>query len=569
MTVERGALLDLLNETCVRLAGIADAVGDHRSAADAREIPVQERRADLNVLVVGQYKRGKSTLINALLGEDLMPTGALPVTGVLTVSRYGVQPALQVRFTGGAIATIRPNELSKFVSEAENPNNTRGVDRVEITWPAHILEGLALYDTPGIGSIWEHNSALALDALERTDAAILVIGPDPPIGATELAFARDVARSSERLFVVMNKADTSDALEEVLAFSGQALAGVLGRTPAMYALSARQARDLQQRGEADPRLESFRSGLRAFVAELGDATRTRSLRRRALAIVNRVALIVDMRRRAQSLTIEQRSQAHDAALRAIQVLDDRIRTLDLLVDDDVKALRLRLEEELVRFRSRDQVALRAHAVAVARISDADRRSAAFLDLVRERADVWRLEIIDVIKGVLASAEAKYSRTLSEIEAAALAAGCHALNLQPVEVLQRYHITIPGPRIDYIPSLAPQTGLELLLQLAIGCLPRSLRVRIRERQLDGIFVQELDGLAGKMRYGISGDLETWRQATRAYIRSSLAATRDIVLNLFEESPGATENSGLSVLDDWSTELASMQSALEPASQASVE
>lgn len=552
--------LGLRPDLFARLAIVAEALGDTGVAADACDLALQEERGELNVLVVGQVKRGKSTLVNALLNEDLMPTGALPVTGLVTALRYGQKRSIQVQFRDGYAIVIAPDQLADYVSESGNPKNSRAVERVEITWPAPALRGLVLFDTPGIGSIWEHNSETAREALPRADAAILVLGPDPPIGSLEIAFVRDVVGSSERLFVVVNKADTTSALDAVVGFTEETLARVIGRPLDMNVLSATAVRDAQRLGHTNAAFGVFLSHLRAFVEDHGAETRVRSIRRRGRALLGRLDLVLGMKRQALSLSTSQRRDAREAVGRAVQLLDDRVRTFELTIDDDVRNLRLRLEEELIQMKQRDQAAFRSHASALARESDGARRVATFQAILSERADCWRGELVARIHDALAIAERRYMRTLSEIEAAAVAAGCRALAIESIQELPARTVTIPRPRIDYIPSLAPQTGLELLIELSMAVLPVPLQIRLRENRLATNLVQELDALTGKMRYGIAGDLETWRQATRRAVASSLGATRDMVLHVFDDEPATDKPENAARLAQQTEELASLRREL---------
>lgn len=105
---------------------------DRRPAAEALLTRVEHRR--LRVLVAGEAKRGKSTLLNRLLDREILPCGVLPVTAVTTTVRYapGASEQLRVRYLDGRIE-IRPvSELTNFVTESGNPHNQRGVEEVEL-----------------------------------------------------------------------------------------------------------------------------------------------------------------------------------------------------------------------------------------------------------------------------------------------------------------------------------------------------------------------------------------------------------------------------------------------------
>ena len=83
--------------------------------------------ARLRVLVVGEAKRGKSTLINALLGRDVLPSGVTPLTAVATTVRYSDDSRIEVAFLDGHEEKHPLTALADFVTEARNPRNQRMV----------------------------------------------------------------------------------------------------------------------------------------------------------------------------------------------------------------------------------------------------------------------------------------------------------------------------------------------------------------------------------------------------------------------------------------------------------
>jgi Dynamin family len=138
------------------------------------------------VLIAGEFKRGKSTLLNALAGVDLLPTGVLPVTTVPTRVQAGPGAAARVRFRDGACRGIRLDEICDYVDESRNPGNRLGVATVEVELSLGLPPGVVLVDVPGLGSSHRHNTEAALAALPEADAALVVASVDPPVGEAEL-----------------------------------------------------------------------------------------------------------------------------------------------------------------------------------------------------------------------------------------------------------------------------------------------------------------------------------------------------------------------------------------------
>jgi hypothetical protein len=188
----------------------AAACADLRAEADALAQRVAEGR--FYVACLGQFKRGKSTLLDALVGAPLLPTGVVPVTSVVTVIRYGEQRGARVRTAEGCWRDIPADAVREYVTEQENPGNAKKILGVELFEPAALLAtGLCLVDTPGIGSVIAANTDSTRDFLPHVDAALIVLGADPPITADEAAVIESLgARVRHRIFVIAKADKTSD-----------------------------------------------------------------------------------------------------------------------------------------------------------------------------------------------------------------------------------------------------------------------------------------------------------------------------------------------------------------------
>ena len=155
----------------------------------------------LHLAVLGQFKRGKSTFLNALLGEPVLPTSVIPLTSVPTFIQEGPSRKARVLFQNEqpvqefstTDAAEISNFLAKFVTEAGNPKNHLRVSQVELFHPADILRnGVVFIDTPGIGSTLRHNTEATLNFLPQCDAALFLVSADPPITEVEIEFLKRV-----------------------------------------------------------------------------------------------------------------------------------------------------------------------------------------------------------------------------------------------------------------------------------------------------------------------------------------------------------------------------------------
>ena len=196
-----------------RLGAIAEQLGEDSVSADVRQLVSRIKEGRFFVACVGQFKRGKSTLLDAFVGEPILPTGVVPVTTVPTVLRYGDERAARV-LIDSRWRTICPEELPQFVSEELNPENSKQVAGVEVFLPSPLLAGgMCLVDTPGIGSVFSGNTETTKEFIPQIDAAILVVGADPPISGEELALIEAVAVNVDEILIVLNKIDRVSATE--------------------------------------------------------------------------------------------------------------------------------------------------------------------------------------------------------------------------------------------------------------------------------------------------------------------------------------------------------------------
>lgn len=257
---------------------IADVVRSAQ-AVDTKDETLRHECQDLltrlaedrfNLLVVGRFSRGKSTLMNALLGGDLLPTGIVPLTSVITTVRYGSRKQAVLRFNGRGLPREVPlTELAEYVTQQSNPGNVKNLAYAEIQLPVEILRrGFFFVDSPGLGSSIAENSRTTEQFLPEADAFVLVTSYDSPLSEEEDRILHRIRFTNKRLFVVVNKQDTIriDEQTQALAFVEERLKRFsFTEAPLVFSLSARQA--LEAKLTAD-KAGLEKSGIAAFEAEL-------------------------------------------------------------------------------------------------------------------------------------------------------------------------------------------------------------------------------------------------------------------------------------------------------------
>lgn len=242
-----------------------------RRLLDLRQRVEQDR---FQLAVVGQFQRGKTSVLNALLRNEVLPVGTLPFTSVLTIVKYGDLQSAEVLFQSGERLPISVDELLEYVSEAGNPSNVKNVEHVEVSYPSELLRGgVTFTNCPGFGSPSDRNTQTAYEFLPCVDAAIFVTSPDPPLTSAEMEFLKRLAGSTKKIFLVMNKIDLLDAssLAALLEFTQEAVSRALGTPIPVYVVSAREvlAQISRKRcsGLEEPGFHHLESDLQRFLKE--------------------------------------------------------------------------------------------------------------------------------------------------------------------------------------------------------------------------------------------------------------------------------------------------------------
>ena len=265
---------------------ILESLGEAFNADSDKLLELRERidEGRFHLAVLGQFKRGKSTFLNALLGEALLPTSVVPLTMIPTFIKSGPARQAVIYYQGpnkktDEIQADEPEQLNaflrKFVTEVENPKNRLGVSQVEVFHPASILrDGVVLIDTPGIGSTLKHNTEATLNFLPQCDAALFLVSADPPITETEVKFLKEVRSKVPRLFFVLNKIDylSAEDKDKAMSFFRKVLteqAGIGDDSPvfcvsAQKGLEAKKSKDSQ--GWSNSGMDSAEKYLVGFLA---------------------------------------------------------------------------------------------------------------------------------------------------------------------------------------------------------------------------------------------------------------------------------------------------------------
>jgi hypothetical protein len=366
-----------------QLADIVNTVAVQRGARAVRaqlEHAAREVSAPTRVAVVGERSRGKSKLINSLVGTRL-PVEVDVATNVFVevtappAGAPGDDPPVTVHMLDGSAFTGDLGTLHEHATEQGNPGNRRGVSHVEVRHRHPLLEGgLKLDDTPGTGGLEGAHAVAASQAVAQADGVVMVLDARRPVTDVEIDFLCSAAAEHRHVTVVFNKADGATDIAEMITFARGALerrAPALADAPmvAVSALMAVEAADLGDSEEAAPLAKA--SNIEALVAALREGPVAAVRRARTRSLLAQVAYALDDLARpdhAALVVLDGHTDARSALVSARDTLD-RLRVASarvevahrmLLVERDADAT-LRQRLALLRDQLSDRIEQRRDA----------------------------------------------------------------------------------------------------------------------------------------------------------------------------------------------------------------
>lgn len=175
----------------------------------------------LEIAVFGRVSTGKSSLLNHVIGADLLPVGVTPITAVPTRIGYGKKPSVRVWQEGVGTSEHAVEELPSFVDERLNPENRKRVGRIVVLYPSERLrEGIIFVDTPGVGSLAARGASETLAYLPRCDAGIVLVDAGSTLTPDDLNIVRALTQVGTLTTVLVSKADllSQNELEQQIAY---------------------------------------------------------------------------------------------------------------------------------------------------------------------------------------------------------------------------------------------------------------------------------------------------------------------------------------------------------------
>jgi small GTP-binding protein len=492
------------------------------------------RQNRFNLVVLGAFKRGKSTLINALLGEAVLPTAIVPLTSVVTILGYGERLNIQVHFHNGTTRPITRPELVDYITERGNPRNQKRVREVEITYPCEYLrDGVRIIDTPGVGSVYSHNTEIAYNYLPQVDAAIFVVSVDPPLSAAEHEFLKDIREYVHKLFFVLNKIDYVEEAErqEALEFTVQVLQADLATDRVLvFPMSAKLAMDGKGNGHPElleaSLLPQFEDHLRQFLYQEKGRVLLISCITGALKAITDSTLALKVERQASTLPLkelEERIARFDLELQGLE--KEREMSL-LLLEGRVKGVILELDADLEAFKRETTARLRREVEAAFH-----QKSHTALDLrgemeeflfnaLRDVFTSWRRLEIEKLSLRLADTHQEFAARINAIleRLTQLTARIFDFSLRGFAAEQAF-----TERSEFwFKFKEDPVGLEILQMTVTSLLPRALTRGLLLKKLLENLAELVDKHCGRLRYDFHRRLQ---EIARDYRQVWLAKVDD--------------------------------------------
>ena len=240
-------------------------LGGESKARTIMQVAQELDNNDFRIIFCGEFKRGKSTLINAILGQKALPMKVAPCTGVITEVKYSPDPKVLVHPLRGDPFKASHEDIKKYI--AIQGNDAPDVSRVELCYPIDICQNaITLIDSPGLNEDWKRTQ-VSLTELNKADAVIMVLSCEMALSRSEMDFIESrLIHHNAGSFFVWNRYDAVwNDDQEIAALRSRSQSRLEKYQNQVYYLSAREALVARLRNDHS---RYTRSGLPSFMNSL-------------------------------------------------------------------------------------------------------------------------------------------------------------------------------------------------------------------------------------------------------------------------------------------------------------
>lgn len=472
-----------------------------------------------NLVVLGQFKRGKTSLINSLLGAGILPIGVVPLTSIATVLTYGGALRIKVLFNDGRTTEIKPESLHLYVTEKGNPGNEKNVSEVFITYPStYLKDGVRLIDTPGVGSVYQHNTDAAYRYLPKCDAALFLLSVDQPLSKSEVDFLSDVREFSHRIFFLLNKVDylSRKEIEESISFSEGVINDATGGDVTVFPVSAKLALEGKS-GNSTELLEksllpSFEATLSNFLMREKGKVLILSVANNFLRTLSQAKLELELEMKAIAMPVRELKTKIDAFEKKNQDVMSEKRDFDFLLDGEVNRLvKTLIDEDLEKFKKDLSERMLAGIEGLhnesKKLSTRELNNALekyVINEVRGSYNAWRSAEDDKIAGSFEDTCKRFILRINETVDSMLKFSSELFSI-PFEAVKAETLWDVRSSLFYKFKDEP-VGLDMLAASLTLNLPRFLGSRIVFKKMKEYTLQMIDMQGGRVRFDFTERLD---------------------------------------------------------------
>lgn len=520
-------------------------------ASYVKEIREKLGQDKFNLVVLGEFKRGKTTFLNSLLGADLLPTAVVPLTSIVTVIQYGENLKCEVVFQNGDIKEIPLSEVADYVTEEGNPANGKKVKLVQVEYPSpYLKEGLLLIDTPGVGSIYQNNTDETYNYLPKVDAAIFLLSSDQPLNRTECEFLKKVKQYSAKTFFVLNKIDYLDEKDrpKALDFAKKVLEEQAGfNNINIIPLSAKMALEgkLKNCPEilAKSNLTEFTRLLERFLLTEKGVTALAAACSKGMNAANELLMGIELETKALRIPLEELGAKIDLFDKMVGNLSQEQQDNKYIFQGEMEKVYHELEREITHFQETQNSLLEKEIDRLYR----EKKNLSNLELlnffksfiesaVKDAFESWRPEVEEKVKTAFGKVVFRFTDKTNRVIGELLRQSAEIFEVSVEGFTRMESITVES-RLYYVfgeeqPLLFPDT-----LKISAFFLPKFIAGPVILREMKKKIERDLDRNCGRIRTDYNDRIyksaKAFQKAFEEKFNSAVEGTRTVLTRGLEK------------------------------------
>ena len=519
------------------------------------------------LVVVGQFKRGKTTFINALLKADILPTAIIPLTSVITIVRYGDKVEAVVSFNNGSKKVIPIEEIQYYVTEKFNPKNEKNVEKVEIFYPSSYLKnGVLIVDTPGVASVHEHNTKTTYDYLPQADAAIFLVSVDPPLTQAELLFLKDLKKTVSHIFFVQNKIDMVSPLdrEEALNFTKRIIEEKAGfENIKIYPLSAKTKSGLSD----------FEKSLEQFLLEEKGNVLINSSVDKIRSVISEELLLAELEKKSLITPLKELEDKLSNFKEFLSDINQECLDSGRLLTEEIKAIQKDvLERDLEKLKEEKTKWLveKVDEFAVANKKESNQKFIKLLNefiaaQIRDIFSSWRNKEEEVLRQQLEKILSRFVNRMNALFEKVFSSSSALFGITPRTV--RIQETLPE-EIEFRFQVEDEADmLSMTLDIVKKMMPKVIAHKIIWKEARERAEMLVDRHCGKLRYDFSQRMERLARDYKSLFENAVTEVQKDVLQALETGLTIRQKTEVEVqeqrkrLDDRITKLNKLKTEIQ--------